>query len=60
MTHKFENNYGIERIIKLAIICIILSNIGGFCLGYLIGEVQTKKRIEQQHILIEKNALKIT
>ena len=54
MTYKFQNNYGVERIVKLAIICIVLSNIGGFCLGYVIGEVHKEKRLRQNNFIIEK------
>jgi hypothetical protein len=54
MTYKFQNNYGVERIIKLAIICIILSNLGGFCLGYVIGEHQKEKKLRQHNFIIEK------
>ena len=54
MTYKFQNNYGMSRIIKLAIICIILSNMGGFCLGYLLAEKQTVKKIRQNYFIIEK------
>ena len=54
MTYKFQNNYGIERVIKLAIICIILSNLGGFCLGYVIGEYQKEKRLRENNFIIQK------
>jgi hypothetical protein len=54
MTYKFQNNYGMSRIIKLAIICIILSNIGGFCAGYVLGEVQKEKRLRENNFIIEK------
>lgn len=54
MTYKFQNNYGISRIIKLAIIFGILTNMGGFCLGYLIAEKQTIKKIRQNYFIIEK------
>lgn len=54
MSYKFQNNYGMSRIIKLAIICIILSNMGGFCLGYLLAEKQTVKKIRENYFIIEK------
>jgi membrane protein YqaA with SNARE-associated domain len=54
MTYKFQNNYGVERIVKLAIICTLLSNIGGFCLGYIIGEIQREKKLRQKNFIIEK------
>jgi hypothetical protein len=54
MTYKFQNNYGMSRIIKLAIICIILSNIGGFCLGYVAGQTQKEKSLRTKNFIIEK------
>ena len=58
--NQFKIEYGVERIIKLAIICIIISNIGGFCCGHIIGEYQAKKTMQKKYFLIEKDAPKIT
>lgn len=54
MTYKFQNNYGSSRIIKLACILILLSNLGGFCFGYIIGEIHKERKLRKENFIIEK------
>jgi uncharacterized protein YneF (UPF0154 family) len=54
MTHKFQTNYGSSRLVKLACILILLSNLGGFCLGYIIGERNKERQLRQKNFIIEK------
>jgi hypothetical protein len=54
MTHKFQTNYGPSRLVKLACILILLSNLGGFCLGYLIGEKNKERNLREKNFIIEK------
>jgi hypothetical protein len=59
MTFKLRNTEN-NKIVHFLITLLIISNIGGFCIGYLIGEHQECKRQNHKTLLIEKEINKVS
>lgn len=61
MTYRLRNiQNNNSKIIHFIIVLFILSNIGGFCVGYLVGEYQQKQKNTKRSLFIEKEINKIS